>query len=132
MLQQVEDFSAPAVTANDCFRPVSRFWDRISRPEQLLASLPQALSVLTDPAECGPVTLALPQDVQAQGLDTGEGPSNSEVILAAAEKGFRGGGYKKVFTQYKTVAEEQINKEKVPDGYRFYVHRYFQLIRPRE
>lgn len=72
------------------------------------------------------------QDVQAQGLDSGGGPSNSEVILAAAEKGFRGGGYKKVFTQYRTVAEEQINKEKVPDGYRFYVHRYFQLIRPRE
>ncbi len=72
------------------------------------------------------------QDVQAQGLDTGDGPSNSEVILAAAERGFKGGGYKKVFTQYKTVAEEQINKEKVPDGYRFYVHRYFQLIRPRE
>jgi len=71
-------------------------------------------------------------DVQAQGLDSGDGPSNSEVILAAAERGFKGGGYKKVFTQYRTVAEEQINKEKVPDGYRFYVQRYFQLIRPRE
>jgi hypothetical protein len=54
------------------------------------------------------------------------------VILAAAEKGFKGSGYKKVFTQYHTVAEDQINKEKIPDGYRFYVNRYFQLIRPRE
>ena len=66
VLQQVEDFGDPTVTANDCFRPVSRYWDRISRPEQLMRSLPQALGVLTDPAECGPVTLALPQDVQAE------------------------------------------------------------------
>ena len=66
VLQQVEDFGDPTVTANDCFRPVSRYWDRITRPEQLLRSLPQAISVLTDPAECGPVTLALPQDVQAE------------------------------------------------------------------
>ena len=69
VLQQVEDFGDPTVTANDCFRPVSRYWDRITRPEQLLRSLPQAMSVLTDPAECGPVTLALPQDVQAQAWD---------------------------------------------------------------
>ncbi|WP_437775582.1 hypothetical protein [Sorangium sp. So ce1097] len=72
------------------------------------------------------------QDVQAQGLDTQEGPSNSEVILSAAERGFKGTGYKKVFTDYHTVAEEQINKDQIPDGYRFYVNRYFQLIRPRE
>ena len=69
VLQQLEDFSDPTVTANDCFRPVSRYWDRITRPEQLLGSLPQAMSVLTDPVECGPVTLALPQDVQAQAYD---------------------------------------------------------------
>jgi 3D-(3,5/4)-trihydroxycyclohexane-1,2-dione acylhydrolase (decyclizing) len=69
VLQQVEDFSEPGVTANDCFRPVARFWDRILRPEQLLASLPQAMSVLTDPADCGPVVLALPQDVQAEAFD---------------------------------------------------------------
>ena len=69
VLQQVEDFSDPTITANDCFRPVSRYWDRITRPEQLLQSLPQALSVLTDPVECGPVTLALPQDVQAQAYE---------------------------------------------------------------
>jgi 3D-(3,5/4)-trihydroxycyclohexane-1,2-dione acylhydrolase (decyclizing) len=69
VLQQVEDFGEPGVTANDCFRPVARFWDRIARPEQLIASLPQALSVLTDPADCGPVVLALPQDVQAEAFD---------------------------------------------------------------
>ena len=69
VLQQVEDFGDPTVTVNDCFRPVTRYWDRITRPEQLLRSLPQAMSVLTDPAECGPVTLALPQDVQAQAWD---------------------------------------------------------------
>jgi hypothetical protein len=72
------------------------------------------------------------QDVQAQAVDSQEGPSNSEVILSAAERGFKGAPYKKVFTQYRTVAEEQINKEQIPDGYRFYVNRYFQLIRPRE
>jgi 3D-(3,5/4)-trihydroxycyclohexane-1,2-dione acylhydrolase (decyclizing) len=66
VLQQVEDFDDPTVTANDCLRPVSRYWDRIARPAQLLASLPRALEVLTDPARCGPVTLALPQDVQAE------------------------------------------------------------------
>ncbi|HLM72558.1 MAG TPA: hypothetical protein VK459_07700, partial [Polyangiaceae bacterium] len=71
-------------------------------------------------------------DVQAQAVDTQEGPSNSEVILSAAERGFKGKPYKKVYTDYRTVAEQQINKDKIPDGYRFYVHRYFQLIRPRE
>ena len=69
VLQQVESFNEPGVTANDCFRPVARFWDRILRPEQLIASLPQAMSVLTDPADCGPVVLALPQDVQAEAYD---------------------------------------------------------------
>ena len=69
VLQQVEDFSDPTVTANDCFRPVSRYWDRITRPDQLMQTLPQAMSVLTDPVECGPVTLALPQDVQAEAFD---------------------------------------------------------------
>src|SRR5256885_1394697 len=52
VLQQVEDFASPWVTANDCLRPDSRYWDRIVRPEQLLTSLPAALRVLTDPAEC--------------------------------------------------------------------------------
>jgi 3D-(3,5/4)-trihydroxycyclohexane-1,2-dione acylhydrolase (decyclizing) len=69
VLQQVEDFGDPTVTANDCFRPVSRYWDRITRPEQLLQSLPQAIAVLTDPVECGPVTISLPQDVQTEAYD---------------------------------------------------------------
>lgn len=70
--------------------------------------------------------------MQAAGIDSGQGPSNSEVILSAAERGFKGKPYKKVYTDYHTVAEQQINKDQIPDGYRFYVQRYFQLIRPRE
>ncbi|MGG5809092.1 3D-(3,5/4)-trihydroxycyclohexane-1,2-dione acylhydrolase (decyclizing) [Falsiroseomonas sp. CW058] len=69
VLQQVESFADATVSANDCFRPVSRFFDRIMRPEQLLAALPAAMRVLTDPAECGPVTLAFPQDVQTEAMD---------------------------------------------------------------
>ncbi|QYU67747.1 hypothetical protein J4558_23110 [Leptolyngbya sp. 15MV] len=69
VLQQVECFSDATVSANDCFRPVSSRFDRIMRAEQLLAALPAALRVLTDPAACGPVTLAFPQDVQTEALD---------------------------------------------------------------
>jgi 3D-(3,5/4)-trihydroxycyclohexane-1,2-dione acylhydrolase (decyclizing) len=69
VLQQVEDFGDGTVSANDCFRPVSRYFDRIERPEQLLMALPRAMRVMTDPAECGPVTLAFPQDVQAEAHD---------------------------------------------------------------
>jgi 3D-(3,5/4)-trihydroxycyclohexane-1,2-dione acylhydrolase (decyclizing) len=69
VLQQVEDFGDPTISANDCFRPVSRYWDRITRPEQLLESLPAAVAVLTNPAACGPATLALPQDVQAEAFE---------------------------------------------------------------
>ena len=69
VLQQVEDFSDGTVSANDCFRPVSRYFDRIARPEQLLTALPRALATLVDPAGCGPVTLALCQDVQAEACD---------------------------------------------------------------
>jgi 3D-(3,5/4)-trihydroxycyclohexane-1,2-dione acylhydrolase (decyclizing) len=69
VLQQIEDFSDGTVSANDCFRPVSRYFDRITRPEQILSALPRALAVLTDPAECGPATLALCQDVQAEAFD---------------------------------------------------------------
>src|SRR4051812_26264788 len=69
VLQQVEDFGDGTTSANDCFRPVSRYFDRITRPEQILVSLPRALAVLTDPAECGPATLALCQDVQAEAFD---------------------------------------------------------------
>ena len=69
VLQQVECFADATVSANDCFRPVSRYFDRIARPEQLLTALPRALSVLTDPADCGPVTLAFCQDTQAEAYD---------------------------------------------------------------
>jgi len=69
VLQQVENFHDMTLTSNDCFRPVSRFFDRFTRPEQLLASLPQAMRVLLDPIECGPVTLAMPQDVQTMAFD---------------------------------------------------------------
>ena len=69
VLQQVEDFQDATVSANDCLRPVSRYFDRITRPEQLLVALPRAMAVMTDPAECGPVTLALCQDVQTEAFD---------------------------------------------------------------
>jgi 3D-(3,5/4)-trihydroxycyclohexane-1,2-dione acylhydrolase (decyclizing) len=69
VLQQVEDFQDGTVSANDCLRPVSRYFDRIIAPEQLLTALPRALHALTDPALCGPVTLALPQDVQTFAYD---------------------------------------------------------------
>ncbi|CAB3642365.1 3D-(3,5/4)-trihydroxycyclohexane-1,2-dione acylhydrolase (decyclizing) [Paraburkholderia rhynchosiae] len=69
VLQQVEDFHDGGVSANDAFKPVSRYFDRIVHPAQLLNALPRALRVLTDAASCGPVTLALPQDVQAQAWD---------------------------------------------------------------
>src|SRR5215468_4170887 len=64
VLQQVEHFNNPSITVNDAFREVTRYWDRIVKPEQLIASLPQAVAVLLDPAECGPAFIALPQDVQ--------------------------------------------------------------------
>ena len=69
VLQQVEDFEDGTVSANDCFRPVSRFFDRIVRPEQLMTALPRAFAVMTDPAQCGPVTLAFAQDAQAEAYD---------------------------------------------------------------
>ncbi|MEX0287095.1 MAG: 3D-(3,5/4)-trihydroxycyclohexane-1,2-dione acylhydrolase (decyclizing) [Paracoccaceae bacterium] len=69
VLQQVEDFDDGTVSANDCFRPVSRYFDRITRPEQLLTALPRALQTMTDPAKCGPVTLSFCQDVQAEAFD---------------------------------------------------------------
>ena len=69
VLQQVEDFADGTVSANDCFRPVSRYFDRIQRPEQLLEALPRAMATLLDPAACGPVTLAFCQDTQTEAWD---------------------------------------------------------------
>ena len=69
VLQQLEDFSDPTISVNDCFKPVSRYFDRIMRPEQIINSLPVAMQTLLDPENCGPVTLSLPQDVQAEAFD---------------------------------------------------------------
>ncbi len=69
VLQQVEHFNNPTITAADAFKPVTRYWDRISRPEQIVQSLPQALAVMLDPATRGPVFFALPQDIQAEAYD---------------------------------------------------------------
>jgi 3D-(3,5/4)-trihydroxycyclohexane-1,2-dione acylhydrolase (decyclizing) len=69
VLQQIESFGDGTISANDCFRPVSRYYDRISRPEHLLTALPRAFRTMTDPADCGPVTLAFCQDVQAEAYD---------------------------------------------------------------
>ncbi len=69
VLQQLESEHTQDIGVNDCFKPVSRYWDRIYRPEQLLTALPEAMRVLTSPADTGAVTLALPQDVQAQAYD---------------------------------------------------------------
>ncbi|HEY3253043.1 MAG TPA: hypothetical protein VGJ91_03810 [Polyangiaceae bacterium] len=71
-------------------------------------------------------------DVTAAGADTGQGAASSQVIYGAAERGFVGRGYKQVFTDYQTVAERALSQDEIPSGYRFYVRRYFQLIRPRE
>jgi 3D-(3,5/4)-trihydroxycyclohexane-1,2-dione acylhydrolase (decyclizing) len=69
VLQQLESTSTQDISVNDCFKPVSRYWDRIQRPEQILTSLPEAMRVLTSPAETGAVTLSLPQDVQTEAYD---------------------------------------------------------------
>ncbi len=69
VLQQLESEHSQDISVNDCFKPVSRYWDRIMRPEQLLTALPEAMRVLTSPAETGAVTLALPEDVQTEAYD---------------------------------------------------------------
>jgi 3D-(3,5/4)-trihydroxycyclohexane-1,2-dione acylhydrolase (decyclizing) len=69
VLQQLESGSSQDVSVNDCFKPISRYWDRIQRPEQLLTALPEVMRVLTSPAETGAVTLSLPQDVQTEAFD---------------------------------------------------------------
>ncbi|WP_394888762.1 3D-(3,5/4)-trihydroxycyclohexane-1,2-dione acylhydrolase (decyclizing) [Mesorhizobium sp. AaZ16] len=128
VLQQVEDFGDGTVSANDCLRPVSRYFDRITRPEQIIPALNRAMQVLTDPAECGPVTLALCQDVQAEAYDYPESffdervwrprrpqPDASELDAAvAALKGSRkpviiaGGGvlYSEATATLKAFAEK--------------------------
>jgi 3D-(3,5/4)-trihydroxycyclohexane-1,2-dione acylhydrolase (decyclizing) len=97
VLQQPENFADGTVSANDCFRPVSRYFDRITRPEQLLTALPRAMRVMTDPADCGPATIAFCQDVQAEAFDWPEAffdqrvwrrretPADPEELAAVAE-----------------------------------------------
>src|SRR5262252_5062742 len=69
VLQQLESPNSQDVSVNDCFRPISRYWDRIQRPEQLLTALPEAMRVLTSPSDTGAVTISLPQDVQTEAFD---------------------------------------------------------------
>ena len=69
VLQQVEHFGNPTITVNNAFKPVSRYWDRITHPEQIISSLPQAVAAMLDPADCGPAFIGLPQDVQEIACD---------------------------------------------------------------
>ena len=100
VLQQLESSHTQDISVNDCFRPVSRYWDRIYRPDQLITSLPAAMQVLTSPAETGAVTLAMPQDVQTEAYDYPEEllqkrvwlirrPQPDSVSLAAAVEAIR-------------------------------------------
>ncbi len=101
VLQQLESAATQDISVNDCFKPVSRYWDRINRPEQLVTALPEALRVLTSPAETGAVTLCLPQDVQAEAFDYPEDlfrkrvwtiarPRPDAALLASAAQVLRG------------------------------------------
>jgi len=147
VLQQVENFGDGTVSANDCFRPVSRYFDRIARPEQIIPALERAMAVLTDPADCGPVTLALCQDTQAEAYDYPESffaerlwnirrpaPDESElaaaaVLLTNAAKPLliAGGGvhYSEAFGALREfaeahgvpVAETQAGKSALPDDH---------------
>jgi hypothetical protein len=81
----------------------------------------------------GATTLkASTEDTHVEGQDTGQGASRSEVIQGAAERGFASRSYTKVYREYHAVAEEALTRDEIPAGYRFYVRRYFQLIRPRD
>lgn len=89
VLQQLEASHSQDISVNDCFRPVSRYWDRISRPEQLLTSLPEAMRVLTSPADTGAVTLALPQDTQAEAFEYPEAFFDERTWSIARPRGDR-------------------------------------------
>jgi hypothetical protein len=71
-------------------------------------------------------------DVWITGRDSGQGRSRRSVILSAATRGFQGPGYHDAFVSYRTVVEDHLAQDRIPDGQRFYVRRYFELIRPRE
>ena len=76
VLQQVEHFGDPTMTVNDAFKAVTRYWDRITHPAQILSSLPQAVAAMLDPADCGPAFIGLPQDTQEIAFDYPEPSSN--------------------------------------------------------
>ncbi|OYQ39228.1 3D-(3,5/4)-trihydroxycyclohexane-1,2-dione acylhydrolase (decyclizing) [Rhodoferax sp. TH121] len=80
VLQQIESFAQGDVSASDCFRPVTRYFDRLTRPEHILTALPRAVQMMTDPANCGPACLSLPQDVQAMAFDCPEDFLHPEVL----------------------------------------------------
>lgn len=80
VLQQLEDFNCGDLSVNDCLRPVTRYFDRIMRPEQLLVALPRAIQTMVDPTTCGPVCLALPQDVQTEAFDCPENFLHPETL----------------------------------------------------
>ena len=93
VLQQVEHFNDPTMSVNDAFRAVSRFWDRVNRPEQLVVSLPQAVAVMLDPADCGPAFIGLPQEVQAEAYDYPQSCFEPTVHLPRRPRpGHRGAG----------------------------------------
>src|SRR6186713_3620167 len=97
VLQQLESEHSQDISVNDCFRPVSRYWDRITRPEQLVTALPEAMRVLTSPSDTGTVTLCLPEDVQVEAHDYPDAlfekrvwriprpPAEVELVTRAAE-----------------------------------------------
>ena len=80
VLQQIESFAQGDVSASDCFRPVTRYFDRLTRPEHILTALPRAIQMMTDPANCGPACLSLPQDVQAMAFDCPESFLQPELL----------------------------------------------------
>jgi 3D-(3,5/4)-trihydroxycyclohexane-1,2-dione acylhydrolase (decyclizing) len=90
VLQQVEHFGVPSTTVNDSFRAVSRFWDRITAPDQLLTSLPLAIDTMLDPADCGPAFIGLPQDIQPRAFDVPVeflAPRHHAIVRARADRG---------------------------------------------
>lgn len=90
VLQQLESTHSQDISVNDCFKPVSRYWDRLYRPDQLLTALPEAMRVLTSPAETGAVTLALPQDAQTEAYDYPQAFFEQRVWSIARNRADRG------------------------------------------
>src|SRR6266498_3957673 len=86
VLQQLESEHSQDISVNDCFRPISRYWDRINRPDQIITALPDAMRVLTSPADTGTVTLALPQDVQTEAFDYPSGLFEKRVWRVARNR----------------------------------------------